>query len=99
MYCNIKFNDSWLIKCLNESHIWNAKNKCIFLKISQLGLFLSIKNQKIILNYHEKFYLNKIKLGYNKIKMSVAKLHYFNGHGKAEILRLVMAATGVKVRL
>jgi len=26
-----------------------------------------------------------------------AILHYFNGKGKAEILRLVMAATGVQV--
>ena len=26
-----------------------------------------------------------------------ATLHYFNGKGKAEILRLVMAATGVEV--
>jgi hypothetical protein len=27
-----------------------------------------------------------------------AILHYFNGRGKAEIIRLTMAATGVKVR-
>ncbi len=28
---------------------------------------------------------------------NIAHLHYFNGKGKAEILRLVMAATGVEV--
>lgn len=26
-----------------------------------------------------------------------ATLHYFNGRGKAEIIRLTMAATGIKV--